>query len=306
MSLDRRLRSELEREGEQIVADVDRNLVAVQSRVRGDSRSSLLPLVLATLGLAVVIGVRFGAIGPVDLFGQGPPSVEPSAASPSPAGTCVAGQGRCLGVLAPGTYRGGDFRPTVEFTVPEGWAKTQDVLWQLDLQSVGGGQYSYPDNTTFHDGISLFLGPVPAASATHDAVLGVGLTAHDLATWLSKHADLVATGLTPVSIGGVSGYRINLSLPVGPRSAPDHCTADHGEPRCESLFVGDFSGGRYGFGLVGPESAVVYLLDAPGDVTVMVVIDDVDGVDPAGLRAAATPVVESLRFPSDGGSSPSP
>ena len=52
----------------------------------------------------------------------------------------------------------------------------------------------------------------------------------------------------------------------------------------------------YGFGLVGPETAVVYLLDTPSGDTVMVVIDDVDGVDQPALEAAALPIVNSLVF----------
>ena len=50
------------------------------------------------------------------------------------------------------------------------------------------------------------------------------------------------------------------------------------------------------FGLVGPETAVVYLLDLPSGDTVMVVIDDVDGVDQPGLEAAAVPIVGTLAF----------
>ena len=87
-----------------------------------------------------------------------------------------------------------------------------------------------------------------------------------------------------------------LTLPNGSRASPDHCTSDHGEPRCESLFLSSDPASTFGFGLVGPEVAVVYLLDLPSGDTVMVVIDDTDGVDQAGLEAAARPIVESLSF----------
>ena len=40
----------------------------------------------------------------------------------------------------------------------------------------------------------------------------------------------------------------------------------------------------------------MYLLDAPTGGTVMFVIDDVDGVDAAGLIQAATPIVQSIGF----------
>ena len=63
-----------------------------------------------------------------------------------------------------------------------------------------------------------------------------------------------------------------------------------------TLFISDDLQATYGFGLVGPETAVVYLLDTPSSDTVMVVIDDVDGVDQAKLEAAALPIVNSLSF----------
>jgi hypothetical protein len=60
--------------------------------------------------------------------------------------------------------------------------------------------------------------------------------------------------------------------------------------------VGPDAQQTYDFGLVGPESAAVYLLDAPAGGTVVVAIRDVDGVDAAGLVSAATPIVESISF----------
>jgi hypothetical protein len=125
---------------------------------------------------------------------------------------------------------------------------------------------------------------------------GVGKKATDLAEWLAGHVDLDASTPVPVTVGTATGHRLVISVPTGARTAPDHCTTDHGEPRCVSLFLGDDPAATYGFGLVGPEIAVVYLLDLPSGDTVMVVIDDADGVDQGGLVAAATPIVNSLVF----------
>ena len=99
-----------------------------------------------------------------------------------------------------------------------------------------------------------------------------------------------------MTIGGASGFRLTLSVPAGTRTTPDHCTTDHGEPRCASLFLSSDPAATYGFGLVGPEIAVVFLLDTPSGDTVMVVIDDVDGVNQPALEAAAMPIVNSLAF----------
>jgi hypothetical protein len=261
-------------------------------------------------GAALLVGLAVLGITTLSLLNQRPPSIgarpsersasaSPTRPSPSPspsAFTCPNGQGTCLGPLQPGIHSTSSFAPKISYTVPVGWSNTLDIRGEVDLSFAAGGDYTYPDGLTFHDGVSIFRRPV-AESATSNAPLkGIGKTAKDLAQWLDGHADLVASGLTPVTVGGVPGYRITLNLPQGPRVSPDHCTTDHREPRCESLFVSDDPAATYGFGLVGPESAVVYLLDAPSGDTVMVVIDDVDGIDAAGLRAAAAPIVSSLTF----------
>jgi hypothetical protein len=308
VSLDERLRSRLARDASSIVPDVERNLEAVEARAARRTSGALSPLLfLAVASLVVLLTIRFG-LGHASVGGPGASqSGQGSAAAPANSGpVCPIGRGSCLGPLRPGTYQSRSFGPGVTFTVGEGWENTLDQRHQLDLSYTPGGQYTYPDGTTFHDAISIFRGPVAESSTTIDAVPGVGKTAHDLALWLSGHVDLVASDLTPVTIGRSSGYRISLALPTGSRTAPDHCAADHGEPRCESLFVGDDFGGWYGFGIVGPETVVIYLLDTGPGVTVMVVIDDVDGVDAAGLIAAATPVVESMSFAPTAASSLSP
>jgi hypothetical protein len=218
-----------------------------------------------------------------------PPSPTPTASSSA----CASDGSTCLGA---GTYSSTEFVPKVTYTVPAGWIRTPDVRGEFDLRFAAGGEYTYPDGLTFHDAVSIFRRPVAESAASQAPLAGVGTNAKALAQWLAGHKDLVSSAPTRVNVGRVSAYRIVLSLPTGPRTAPDHCTTDHGEPRCESLFISSDPAATYGFGLVGPETAVVYLLDLPSGDTIMVVVDDVDGIDQPGLVAAATPLVESLAF----------
>ena len=169
-----------------------------------------------------------------------------------------------------------------------------DVRGEFDLQWSAGGQHRYPDGLTFHDGISVFRRPVAESSTTRTPATGVGKSANDLARWLAAHVDLSASAPTAITIGGASGFRVLLSVPTGTRSVPDHCTTDHGDPRCVSLFLSDDPAAYYGFGLVGPEIAVVDILVVPSGDTVLVVIDDADGINQPELEAAAIPVVNSL------------
>lgn len=263
--------------------------------VAGRLWTALLTPVGAVAAALLVVAVGVVAIS---LGGSGS-SVGSASSSPSPTSSlypCPRDQGTCLGPLESGTYDSTTFQPAVHYTVPEGWDNTLDNRGQLDLQYVAGGQYVYPDGVTFHDAISIFRQPVAESPLEAVPLPGIGKTTNDLAQWLVGHDDLDATTPTPVTIGAATGYRLTLRVPTGPRASPDKCTTDHGEPRCVTLFISDDLQATYGFGLVGPETAVVYLLDTPSGDTVMVVIDDVDGVDQSGLEAAALPVVNSLAF----------
>ena len=81
MSLDRRLRSELERDAARIVPDVERNLGAVEARTRRRSSIGAPTLLLAAAVIVAVVLVRYG----VALPRSGGPGSSPSAgASPNP------------------------------------------------------------------------------------------------------------------------------------------------------------------------------------------------------------------------------
>jgi hypothetical protein len=275
------------------------------SRFRG--RLNLALAAAAAVAILAVASLTLNRFAPS--VGVGPTSTPTSTAtqtpshppSPSPY-PCGQGVGTCRGNLQPGTYPTNGFRPAFTYAVPTGWQNDLDVHSMLVLLDAAGGQYTYPDGTTFRDGIYVFRGPNATSATSRTVVKGVGKKARDLAQWLSGHVDLVASSPTPVTIGGAPGFRLQIALPTTARKSPDRCTADHGETRCESLFVSNVPAAKaggpdwYDFGIVGPETAVVYLLDTPSGDTVMVVIDDVDGVDRDTLIAAATPIVNSLDF----------
>ena len=155
MSLDRRLRSELKRDSTSIVANVERNLEAVEVRAVRTSDGVASPLLfVAAVAIVLVVAFRFGLGQPP----VGAPATSPSPRpSPSPSAisgpVCPIGRGSCRGPLQPGTYQSRSFDPAVTFTVADGWENTLDQGHQLDLSYTAGGQYTYPDGTTFHDEI---------------------------------------------------------------------------------------------------------------------------------------------------------
>jgi hypothetical protein len=83
VSLDERLKADLERDADGIVIDVERNLGAVEARAR-NGRSMGSPLLLvAAAAIAIAIALRFGLAAPQS--GGGPsPSPFGSIASPAP------------------------------------------------------------------------------------------------------------------------------------------------------------------------------------------------------------------------------
>jgi hypothetical protein len=251
-----------------------------------------LPLATAA---AVVLILGFSWLGTRNPNGIGGPQSPAPTATNSPY-SCPSGKGACLGPLSPGTYHSSEFDPRFAVDVPEGWTNTLDVPGQYDLSYDAGSSYRYPDGTSFHDGISIFRKPIAESSAKDEAEAGVGQNASALATWLSEHVDVVASQPVAVTVNGADGFRVTVAPRAGPRAKPDHCTTDHGLDQCESLFRGGDPTYSFGFGIVGPESVVVYLLDLPSGETVMVVIDDVDGINATGLTEAATPIVNSIVF----------
>ncbi len=248
-----------------------------------------LVLTVVAAGSFFVLGSRQGA-NP-----SRPPTPRPSLTSLT-AFACPPSGGSCLGPLPAGVFETHSFLPQVGYATNAGWANTLDSRGQVDLSFTAGGSYRYPDGTVFHDGISIFARPIAESGETGLPLDGVGKTAGALAHWLDGNPNLDATGLAPVTIGGLSGWRITISVANRPRVSPDHCAADHGEPACVSLFVSDDPEAHFSFGIVGPESAIVYLLDTPSGETVMAVVDDVDGIDRDALVAAAEPVIDSLEF----------
>lgn len=143
MSLDRRLRSELERDAARIVPDVERNLSAVEARMRRRSSIGAPTLLLATAVIVAVVVVRYG----VALPPSGGPGPSPSGAA-SPSRSAVASPS--YGAIA-GTY--------VVTLDPENSAVAQDHLggaWTMRL--VADGEIFLSPPATFGSGTSSITG----------------------------------------------------------------------------------------------------------------------------------------------------
>jgi hypothetical protein len=140
---------------------------------------------------------------------------------------CTDDQGWCLGDLAPGTHHSTIFTPLVpaaswqfrygqfSYTVPAAWRNVDDGPWGYYLAEQGA-----PENT------GIYVWSEAAAHAQADQCTnapepGVGPTADEIVTWLTTLPGLVATNPQPVTIGGLNGKLVDLSVsPTWTASCP--------------------------------------------------------------------------------------
>jgi hypothetical protein len=140
---------------------------------------------------------------------------------------CSDDQGWCLGDLPAGTHTSVIFTPLVapaswtysygrfSYSVPAGWTNGEDCAWCYTLAKQGA-----PENT----GINIWTDAVPHAQADQCSQApepGVGRTADAITTWLTTLPGLVTTAPAPVTIGGLNGKLVDLSVaPTWTASCP--------------------------------------------------------------------------------------
>jgi hypothetical protein len=206
----------------------------------------------------------------------------------------------CLGDLEAGTHSSVTFNPFSEptawklnfgalsYTVPDGWTNSEDCLGCYLLAKQGA-----PEST----GIFLFDDVVAHVQGARMCQAlnepGVGRKPADLATWLTTLPGLDATPPTPVTIGGLAGYTLDISVaPAWTRQ----CPYSNGQPMV-SLWSDADPADHDGFdwGIGGDAKMRVFLLDLGDGRTLLV---DVEGrkVDYEALLPEAMAVINSFTF----------
>lgn len=213
---------------------------------------------------------------------------------------CTDDQGWCLGILAPGTHHSTVFTPLVpaasfhyrygqvSYTVPAGWENTEDCAWCYYL-----GPRGAPENT----GIYIWSEAVPHVQAdqcTEGPEPGVGRTADAIVTWLTTLPGLVTTTPAPITIGGLTGKMVDLS--VAPTWTAT-CTYAYspGLPLV-STFAGPDANAGPDWNIQGEGRTRIIALDL-GDGRALVI--DIEGQNQADFEAllpGAMEVVTSFTF----------
>jgi hypothetical protein len=141
------------------------------------------------------------------------PTATPRAPCPNPEG------GVCLGLLKAGTYTTMRFRPDTTYTVPDGWQNFEDTPGNFLLVAPGY------DLRGVNEGGSDFIGIYTSISAANrlcstEAEVqsdepGVARTSSAIADEFMRRPGLATTPSIPVSVGGLSGVVLDITLADG-------------------------------------------------------------------------------------------
>jgi hypothetical protein len=193
----------------------------------------------------------------------------------------------CLGVLAAGTYQTEVFRPALAYTVPTGWRNDEDLpgnflLYRLqDDMSVAGGSYLGIYRNVAAAAINCLEQPQP----------GVGQTPQALIRWIQSIPGLVESSPTPVTVGGLTGYQIDVQVAKG----DEVCTFDGGAAHGTPLITGGGVSSLHHVAAFDIDVRLIILGWKTGNVTLE--ITSAKELFPAGAYAALVqPILDSMRF----------
>ncbi|WP_297345179.1 hypothetical protein [Amnibacterium sp.] len=192
------------------------------------------------------------------------------------------------------------FAPAITYVVPEaGWIDEEDLQGNVLLLPPGN---TLPDvNAGTSDFIGVYASIAPARftalpSCATESVVEVADTPNAFAAWLGRQKDVSATSPVPVSVGGLRGLRIDLS--VKPRAALARCTDDEsGDPvRYRPILTGE-GASSLDHGLIADLTMRLHLLAWKQGV-LAIEVDDVEKAP--GTLTSPSAVAETLRFADPG------
>ena len=201
----------------------------------------------------------------------------------------------CEGPLEPGEYRWTFSEPAIDFEIrSSGWT------WLFG----GGGLHLIADETShpsheglyLPDGIYFLHDPTIASQDCEEASEpGVGRSVGDLVGWLESAPGLTVTEPTPVSVGGLVGTQLDITIdPAWTRT----CFFSEGLPAVPLLFNGAAPIGGYSWAIVPDQSLRWFILDSEDGVLIVNLEDDPGGLPHDELIQTGGQIVESLAFPS--------
>ncbi len=177
----------------------------------------------------------------------------------------------CLGEVAAGTHTTRSFKPALTYTIPVGWTNFNDSTGNFGFVPPGGDWQAVDVGKS--DYLGVFQRIAPTATLCGDAAAPVR-SAAAYVRWLVNDPALSVTGRRPVTVGGLSGYVVDLR--VNP-SWTKTCPWSHGTPAAQIIRGVEPTFSRM-IQAVNPGRSVMrlYLLDYK-HATLGVEIDEIEG-----------------------------
>jgi len=183
------------------------------------------------------------------------------------------------------------------YAVPEGWANTEDSLITYVLQPLDA-----PENARIS--LSTYVVPHSQSEPCSEAVEpGVGRTPSAIAEWLATLPGLVVTAPAPITVGGLSGVMLDLSLAPGWTLT---CPSSQGAPLVSVFTRLRLDIARYPLApvanldpessLAGDERARFILLELGDDRALLIDVEAPDEATWDSLILEAMPVIETFEF----------
>lgn len=201
-----------------------------------------------------------------------PPPVEIDC--PNPEG------GTCLGAIPAGTYTTTTFRPSITYTVPDGWVNGEDAPGNFLLQLEGDPRY-----------LGIYRNIAVPVECEEEIDSSVDQSVEAISNWLTSHPGLVTTEPQAVSIGGLDGVYIDISLDPAWTVT---CPYSGGQPIVPFIIGGGPS--SFHHVIVPGFQERLYLLKADGGNVAIEVGPEGDGL-PEYLELVE-PIIDSLQFTS--------
>jgi len=212
---------------------------------------------------------------------------------------CPNHQSLCLGDLDPGQHFSAAFNPFVprsafvydygrlSYTVPEGWSDAVDGPDGFTLVEQASRQAGAINLN------STAMADSQAATCPGTPEPGIGRTSAALSTWLTTLPGVVATTPTPATVGGLSGYTVDLTIKP---SWTQTCSYSGGKPMVALFTNGLADDINFDWGLAAGGKARLFLLDLPDGRTTLIDVEVPDVATWDTFIADAMPVIESLQY----------
>ncbi len=181
------------------------------------------------------------------------------------------------------------FRPTLTYEVPAGWADAEDTPGGVLLIPPHGSTAGVDAGTS--DYIGVYTSIAASSPDCRDApAQGVGLSPTEIADWMTRQASLSTSKPRSVSVGGLNGVVLDVTIQENWTAAMACATLPDGRP-VVPLIIGVGQTGL-NHSMVPGLAIRLYLLSF-GEGTLAIEVDDVSG---GRHLAAYDALVEALDF----------